>query len=438
MKKIRIILILILIFNIFIANTTISFANSSVDQDYSIQTNDIYSEGAILINASTGQILFEKNAHKKLYPASTTKILTALLIEEKFNLDDEVTIDPESPFTIGARIYVHEDEIFTIEQLLNALLIDSANDVANALAIYHSGSIEEFSKAMNAKAETLGATNTNFVNPSGLHDKNHYTTAYDLSQIAKEFYKNDVLMSIVKKSTYSIPPTNKVEETRYLKSSNKFLYSETSEYLLDYRGKQIFAKFDSVTGMKTGYTDEANNCLITSAVNGNKELISVTLNATGRHSYTDSRKLIEFGFNEFSIKNYYKKNEMVKEIEINNFKKSKVSLLAKEDINVLLNNNFDPTKLETENILYNIELPLEKGSTIGEFNVYYDEKLISSSPLVTNISVSNALLLNDETDYYSEDHSINYLSILGIFLKFLLAFVIWRLIITLIRLKFEN
>src|SRR6056297_4081991 len=160
-----------------ITSSTVSFANESTDEDYSITTNDIFSDGAILINASTGQILFEKNPHKRLYPASTTKILTALLIEEKFSLDDKVTIDPESPFTIGSRIYVHEDEIFTIEQLLNALLIDSANDVANALAIYHSGSIEEFSKMMNKKAKELGAINTNFVNPSGLHNKDHYTTA---------------------------------------------------------------------------------------------------------------------------------------------------------------------------------------------------------------------------------------------------------------------
>jgi D-alanyl-D-alanine carboxypeptidase (penicillin-binding protein 5/6) len=421
-----------------VTSSSITFANDTIDADYSITKDDIFSEGAILINASTGQILFEKNAHKKLYPASTTKILTALLIEEKFDLDDKVTIDPDSPFTIGARIYVHEGEIFTIEQLLNALLIDSANDVANALAIYHSGSIEAFSKEMNEKAKTLGAINSNFVNPSGLHNDEHYTTAFDLSQIAKAFYKNDVLMDIVKKSTYSIPATNKVDETRYLKSSNKFLYSESNDYLLDYRGDQIFAKFSSVTGMKTGYTDEANNCLITSAVEGDKELISVILNATGRHSYTDSRKLIEYGFYEFIIKNYYKENEAVKDIEINNFKKSKISLLAQEDVNILLNRNYDSNKLTTENIVNDITLPIEKDSVVGEFNIYYDEKLISSSPLISNISVSNALLLNDETNYFTEENSMNYMSILGIILKLLVAFVIWRSIITLIRVKFEN
>lgn len=438
MKKLKNSIVIILCLIIMITYSNINFANDTIDEDYSINIEDIFSEGAILINASTGQILFEKNAQKKLYPASTTKILTALLIEEKFNLEDEVVIDPESPFTIGARIYVHEDEIFTIEQLLNALLIDSANDVANALAIHHSGSLEAFSKEMNEKAKALGAINSNFVNPSGLHNSEHYTTAFDLSQIAKAFYKNDVLMNIVKKSTYNIPATNKVDETRYLKSSNKFLYSESSNYLLDYRGKQIFAKFEHVTGMKTGYTDEANNCLITSAVNDEKELISVTLNATGRHSYTDSRKLIEFGFNEFLIKNYFKKNEIVKEIEINNFKKSKVSLLAQEDINILLNKNYDSNKLTTENILFDMNLPIKKDSVIGEFNIYYDDKLISSSPLISNISVSNALLLNDETDYYTEENSMNYMSILSILFKFIVAFVIWRSIITLIRVKFEN
>jgi len=421
-----------------ITSSTVNFASDTIDEDYSITKDDIFSEGAILINASTGQILFEKNPHKRLYPASTTKILTALLIEEKFNLDDKVTIDPESPFTIGARIYVHEGEIFTIEQLLNALLIDSANDVANALAVYHSGSLEAFSKEMNEKAKSLGAQNSNFVNPSGLHNSDHYSTAFDLSQIAKEFYKNEVLMAIVKKSTYSIPATNKVDETRYLKSSNKFLYSESNNYLLDYRGNQVFAKLDSVTGMKTGYTDEANNCLITSAVDEDKELISVILNATGRHSYTDSRKLIEFGFYEFIIKNYFEKNEVVKDIEINNFKKSKISLLAQEDVNILLNKNYDSNKLTTESIIKDITLPIEKNSVVGEFNIYYDEQLISSSPLISNITVSNALLLNEETNYFSEENSINYMSILGIFLKLLLAFILWRSIITLIRLKFEN
>ena len=421
-----------------ITSSTVNFASDTIDEDYSITKDDIFSEGAILINASTGQILFEKNPHKRLYPASTTKILTALLIEEKFNLDDKVTIDPESPFTIGARIYVHEGEIFTIEQLLNALLIDSANDVANALAVYHSGSLEAFSKEMNEKAKSLGAQNSNFVNPSGLHNSDHYSTAFDLSQIAKEFYKNEVLMAIVKKSTYSIPATNKVDETRYLKSSNKSLYSESNNYLLDYRGNQVFAKLDSVTGMKTGYTDEANNCLITSAVDEDKELISVILNATGRHSYTDSRKLIEFGFYEFIIKNYFEKNEVVKDIEINNFKKSKISLLAQEDVNILLNKNYDSNKLTTESIIKDITLPIEKNSVVGEFNIYYDEQLISSSPLISNITVSNALLLNEETNYFSEENSINYMSILGIFLKLLLAFILWRSIITLIRLKFEN
>lgn len=434
MKKIIITTTIIVLSVIF---SIVAFGNS-INESYEISKSDIFSDGAILINSKTGQVLFEKNAHKKLYPASTTKILTALIISENYNLDDKVIIDADSPFTVGARIYVHEDEIFTIEQLLNALLIESANDVANALAIHHSGSIEAFAEVMNKKAKALGTLNSNFVNPSGLHDSNHYATAFDLSLIAKEFYKNELLMNIVKKSTYNIPPTNKVEETRYLRSSNKFLYSQSSNYLLDYRGEKIFAKFDLVNGMKTGYTDKANNCLITSASNEDADLISVILNATGRHSYTDSRKLIEYGFNEFSSKNYYDENEFVKEIEINNFKKSKIDLLAKEEISILLKNNYDQSKLTTENIIHDITLPIEKGGTIGEFNVYYNNKLISSTPLISSISVDNSLLLTEETNYFDEEKSMNYFVVLNIILKLLAAFLIWRGVITFIRIKFNR
>jgi len=434
LKKITTLLMILILSMTF---STIAF-NSSINESYQISKSDIISEGAILINADTGQILFKKNAHKKLYPASTTKILTALIIAENYDLNDKVIIDSESPFTIGSRIYVHEDEIFTVEQLLNALLIDSANDVANALAIHHSGSIEAFAELMNEKAKALGTLNSNFINPSGLDNADHYTTASDLSLIAKAFYKNELLMSIVKKSTYSIPPTNKIEETRYLKSSNKFLYSTSNNYLLDYRGQQIFAKFDLVNGMKTGYTDMANNCLITSASSGETNLISVILNATGRNSYTDSRKLIEYGFNEFSLKTYYSKNDFVKEIEINNFKKSKIDLLSESEINVLLKNNYDPTKLTTENVIHDIALPIEKESVIGEFNIYYDKNLIASSPLISSISVDNSLLLTEETEHFSEDNSMNYLVFIGIFLKFLIAFILWRSIITLIKVKFDR
>ncbi|MDM8534509.1 D-alanyl-D-alanine carboxypeptidase family protein, partial [Clostridiaceae bacterium HSG29] len=421
--KVKNVFIITIIFLLLLS----SFSFSEIESEsYDINVDDIESEAAILIDANTGQILFEKKIHEKLYPASTTKLLTALIIAENINLNQEVVIDKLSPFTTGSRIYVHEDEIFTVEQLLNALLIESANDVANALAIYYSGSVEEFAKVMNEKATSLGTLNSNFINPNGLNDKEHYTTAYDMSLISYAAYQNEIIRSIVSKYTYSIPPTNKVDETRYLKSSNKFLYSKTNSYLLDYRGKKIFAKYDIVNGMKTGYTDDAKNCLVSSAELDGRELIAVVLKATGRNIYTDSRKLIDYGFNEFIEKEFFKKNEKIKDLQLNNFKKSKIDVLTSNNIKVLLKKDYEESMISTETIISKLELPLKKNEVIGNFKITYNDKIISSFDLISNISVDNSVLLSDETVYIENKKDFNYINILSIFLKLIISFLIWR------------
>lgn len=276
------------------------------------------------------------------------------------------------------------------------------------------------------------------MNPSGLHHAEHYTTAYDLALISKAAYENEIIRDIVRKYTYSINPTNKVDETRYMKSSNKFLYSQDKNYLLDYKGKQIYAKYDLVNGMKTGYTDEANNCLVTSATLEDKTLISVVLNATGRHSFVDSRELIDYGFYHLMDKTYYKAGDIVKSIEINNFKNSKVNLLAAEDLTVQLDQDYDVSKLSTKKELLDFELPIKSGDTLGHFVVYYDDQEISRIDLLSDIKVDNSLLLSDETYAIEEETQINYLGILFGFFKFIVAFLIWRTIITIIRVNIEK
>jgi len=422
---------------LFLLLTSFSFSEAETE-NYNINIEDIKSEAAILIDATSGQILFEKNIHEKLYPASTTKLLTALIIAENLNLDEIVTIDKDSPFTNGSRIYVTEGEFFTIEQLLNALLIESANDVANALAIHYSGSIEEFSKVMNEKAVSLGTINSNFVNPNGLNNKEHYTTAYDMSLIAFAAYHNDIIQSIVSNYTYSIPPTNKVDETRYLKSSNKFLYSQDNSYLLEYRGKNIFAKYDIVNGMKTGYTDDAKNCLVTSAKSNGKELITVILKSDGRNVYTDSRKLIDYGINEFVEKEFFNKNEKIKELQLNNYKKSKIDVLANENIKILLKKDYQPSKISTEIVISKLDLPIEKNETIGSFNITYDNQIMLNANLISNIAVNDSVLLNDETILIEKKKKFSYMFFFGIFFKLITSFIIWRTIITIIRLKLRK
>jgi D-alanyl-D-alanine carboxypeptidase (penicillin-binding protein 5/6) len=433
LKKNLILIILLIILTL----SFYSFAETS-EENFNVTVNDIEAESAILIDANTGQILFEKNIHEKLYPASTTKLLTALIIAENVNLNEEVIIDKLSPFTKGSRIYVREGEILSIEQLLNALLIESANDTATALAIYYSGSVEKFAKVMNEKAIELGTLDSNFVNPNGLNDNNHFTTAYDLSLISKAAYHNDIIKSIVSNSTYVIPPTNKVDESRYLKSSNKFLFSQTDNYLLDYRGQKIFAKYDIINGMKTGYTDDAKNCLVSSAKINDRELISVVLKASDRSVYTDSRKLIDYGMFTLNEKVYYLKNEKIKDLQLNNFKKSKIQVLAKEDIKILLEDDYDISKISTEIKINDLNLPISKNDIIGNFNITYKGEIISNVDLISNISVNNSVLLNDKTEIVEQENQKLSYKLIIIFLKLLLSFIIWRAIITFIRYKLEK
>ncbi len=183
-------------------------------------------ESAILIDMDTGQVLYAKNPHMKLQPASTTKIMTGILAIENGNMEDYVTIDDEIvKLTDGSHIALEPGEQVKFKDLLNALLIESANDAALALAKHISGSIDGFVKMMNDKAKEIGALNTNFVNPNGLTDENHLTTAYDLSLMAKYAMRNEIFREVVKNYTYIIPVTNKKNEERYLKSANKLLYS---------------------------------------------------------------------------------------------------------------------------------------------------------------------------------------------------------------------
>ena len=260
MKKI---ISVVLLFLFLFTTYTISFA----------EVLNLSGESAILIDGDTGQILYDKNPHKKLQPASTTKIMTGILAIEKGNMNDIATVDEEVVhLTDGSHIALEPGEQLKFEDLLNALLIESANDSALAIAKHISGSIDEFVKLMNDKAKEVGALNTNFVNPNGLTDENHLTTAYDLSMMAKYAMENDTFKQIVKNYTCTIPKTNKKDEIRYLKSSNKLLYSTKK---IDVNGKIVPIKYEGITGVKTGYTVAAQNCLVASAERENRKLIAV-------------------------------------------------------------------------------------------------------------------------------------------------------------------
>lgn len=348
----------------------------------------IYSESAILIDSNTGRILYEKNSEEKKYPASTTKILTAILTLENCNLEDTVTASYEAisqikPGYSNASIQIGEE--LTVEQLLNVLLVHSANDAANVLAEFVGGSMSSFSSMMNTKANQIGCTNTHFINPSGIHDDNHYTTAHDLALITQYCMKNETFRSIVSKTVCKIPATNKHDERTY---------TNTNELIIDTK-KKPFNYYEYAIGVKTGYTSQAKHCLISASVKDNLELICVILGADKESSglaprYEDSKNLYEFAYNNYSLKNIASKNSIVTSTTISNGNKDtrNLDILLEDDVNVLIANSGNIENIAPEIILNdNLSAPITSGSVVGiaKYNIdgiEYEQTLIASHDVI--------------------------------------------------------
>lgn len=346
---------------------------------------NLTAESAILIDMDTGQILYEKNPHLKLHPASTTKIMTGILAIENGNLNDVVTVDEETPYVIkGSHIALEPGEKLTLKDLLYALLIESANDSALVIAKHIAGTAEEFAKMMNDKAKELGALNTNFVNPHGLTDENHLTTAYDLSLIARYAMKNETFREIVSNYTYTIPPTNKKDESRYLKSHNELLYSSKKIYV---DGKMVPIKYEGATGIKTGYTTEAGNCLVASAERNNKRLIAVVLKSTGNEMFSDIHKLFNYGFENFDKVTLATKNEFIQNFQVKNGKLPIVPGIIKDDFSYFLPKDYSDKVTQKIEVDEELKAPIEEGEIIGKVNYYLDGELLGSVDIVSTISV---------------------------------------------------
>ena len=251
----------------------------------------VNAEGAIVMEASTGLILYSKNMDERYYPASITKIMTALVAIENSTPGEIVTFSRSAIFDVdlkSSRIGIDVGEQLTMQQCLYAILLESANEVSYGVGEHvGGGDINVFIDMMNEKAKSLGCKNTHFANPHGLHDDNHYTTPYDMALITREAMKNETFRKIFATRTYSIPPTNIQEETRYLANHHKFILNRS---------------YDSCIGGKTGYTSVSRYTLVTTAKRDDLELICVVMrDDTSEHQYSDTTKLLNFGFDNFSI-----------------------------------------------------------------------------------------------------------------------------------------
>ncbi|NLA14784.1 MAG: D-alanyl-D-alanine carboxypeptidase [Tissierellia bacterium] len=351
-------------------------------------TPAILSESAVLIDASSGTILAQKNADKKMYPASLTKIMTAILAIELGELTDVITVDDDTPFEIeGSHIALEPGEILTLKDLLYALMLPSANDAASVIAKHYGGSLENFVKMMNQKAKELGAYNTNFTNPHGLHDTNHYSTAADLALITKYTMENDTFRKIVSTTKYEIQTTNKKDEPRYFTTLNKLIYN-TSYNQIYVDGAYISPYYEYATGAKTGYTPQAGNCLVATAKKDGTELIAVTMKGISLEMYQDAHNLFNYGFEEYESATLVGKNTFIKNIKIPSGDSKEISLITESDLTALIKKDtLDDIKSNV--YIDDITLPIEKNSVIGKIEYTLDNKVIGAVNLISPISVKS-------------------------------------------------
>ncbi len=248
----------------------------------------IEGESAILMDVVTESVLYSKNADKKQYPASITKIMTTLLACENLQMNDKLVMSQEAAYGIEAgssSIYAETDEVFTVRQALMAVMLESANEVSLGIAEKTSGSVKKFVELMNWRARQLGCTNTHFNNPNGLPDETHYTTANDMAKIAKQAWFNPLFRQFITRGYFEIPPTNKQPETRYMLNHHQMMKDRDHEY-------------EGVLGGKTGYTTAAGSTLVTFAKRGDMILMCIVLNSING-AYDDTAALLDYGFNNF-------------------------------------------------------------------------------------------------------------------------------------------
>ena len=346
---------------------------------------NLNSEAAILVEVSTGRIIYEKNSTKQMYPASTTKVLTAILVIENCELDEIVTVRESALSNIPSGYVTCNLQIgeqLTVKDLLYALMIPSANDAAYVLAEYVAGSVENFSAMMNDKARELGCKTTHFVNPNGIHEDSHYSTAYDLYLIADYAMKNEFFRELVATTEYTLPATEKYPaEDRVLKTTNELLNENSRKYF-----------YKNAIGIKTGYTSKAGNCLIGGASRDGLEFIAVVLNGgtteEGLNSrYVDSKKLFEYAYDNFTLTKIIEKGSVVQTLEIENGTKETkhLDLVIDETITVVNNKSIDMNSVIPEiNLNEVLEAPIAAGETIGTIkykvdDIEYSAKLLAKT-----------------------------------------------------------
>ncbi len=357
-------------------------------------------EGMMLMDAETGKIIASKNANMKLPPASTTKVLTALLTLENSKLSDIVTVGKNPPFAEGSSIALKEGDQYTVEELLHGLLLESANDCAVALAEHIAGTEENFVKMMNEKAKSLGANNTHFVNSSGLFEDEHLTTPYDLALIMKEVSKNKDFIRISRVTSCELPVSKVDNQSKWVNNINSLLYPTSSNY------------YEPLIAGKTGYTTKSRFTYTAIAKkNGQKLILTIFRYEDKASLFKDTIDLFNYGFDNFNLIKLYNKGDKVSTFKIN--EKKEIPLLASTDVFYVSESNKlnqSSSKSDIENTLkpsIKIEKKdlsrqtVNKGDVILNSEIYIGNSSYTSLPLVSGATVEYSTfnkILNNISD----------------------------------------
>lgn len=321
---------------------------------------------ACMINGTTGEVVFSKNMDEQHSMASTTKIMTAIIAIEQCDMEEKVTVSRNAAYQEGSAAYVRENNVIAMKDLLYGLMLNSGNDAAVAIAEHISGSSEAFAELMNKKAEVLGLTNTHFMNPNGLDNPEHYTTAYELAMIAKYAMENEDFREIVSTRTYQATPDNSTE-TLYFSNHNKMLKN-----------------YEGSTGIKTGYTRATGRCLVSSAERDNMEFIAVTLGDP--NDWKDHSEMLDYAFAEHYPKQVVREGMKVKIAEIDG---NKYNMVAKEDFTVPLKER-GKTEIEVvTHIAENLDAPINEGEKIGYLDILCNGQSAGRVDVVSESDIGN-------------------------------------------------
>ena len=386
----------------------------------------IGAQSAILMDANTGAILYAKNIHEQLYPASITKLLSTYVALQECELDEMVTFSEDAVYSINwwedANMGVYAGSSLTLEEVLYGILVGSANEAAYAVAEHVSGNLEAFSSLMNKTAKELGCLNSNFITPNGIHDENHYTTAYDMALIAKAFFSNETLTKMSSTTRFDVPVTeHQTREGLILTAKSQLLPGKPYAY-------------EPLVGTKTGYTDQARQTLVSCAEKNGLKLICVILKEESPAQFTDTIELFNYGFDNFdavtldNVNNEYAIDNHFFTTDIDLLGNSKTILsLNKEDYIVL------PNTITIEDLNSEVTFDKKQENSIACINYYYKNYLLGK--ISVDLAIDEPYIFDFGNQKYStldivetQNQNTIYINVIHLLIGFILLVILFTIL----------